>query len=67
MVPISPSNRFMRFTDSLIDPLMDPIRKRIPSSSMGAVNLAYTIAFIFAWWGLRILAAIILIALPYGW
>jgi uncharacterized protein YggT (Ycf19 family) len=67
MMPISPGNRFVRFVDALVSPLTDPIRKRIPSASMGMLNVSYTIAFIFAWWALRILAIVILQGLPGGW
>jgi len=67
MMPISPGNPFVRFVDSLVEPLVDPIRKRIPSTSMGMLNIGYTVAFIFAWWSLGVLAALIIQALPRGW
>ena len=67
MMPISPGNPFVRFVNSLVEPLVDPIRKRIPSTSMGMLNIGYTVAFIFAWWSLVILAILILQALPHGW
>jgi uncharacterized protein YggT (Ycf19 family) len=67
MMPVSPGNPFVRFVDSLVAPLVDPIRKRIPSTSMGMLNIGYTVAFIFAWWSLGILAALILQGLPHGW
>ncbi|HET8909182.1 MAG TPA: YggT family protein [Ktedonobacterales bacterium] len=67
MMPISPGNRFVRFVDALVSPLTDPIRKRIPSASMGMLNVSYTVAFIFAWWALRVLAFVIIQGLPGGW
>lgn len=67
MMPISPGNRFVRFVDALVSPLTDPIRKRIPSTSMGMLNVGYTIAFFFAWWALRALAFVIIQGLPGGW
>lgn len=67
MMPVSPGNPLMRFLDAIITPLTDPIRKRIPSTSMGMLNIGYSIAFIFAWWALGHLAVLILQALPYGW
>lgn len=67
MMPVSPGNPFVRFIDSLVAPLVDPIRKRIPSTSMGMVNIGYTVAFIFAWWSLRLLAGLILKGVPLGW
>lgn len=67
MMPQASGSRFVRFMEAMISPLTDPIRKRIPSASMGMLNLSYTIAFIFAWWSLQILASIILQALPFGW
>jgi uncharacterized protein YggT (Ycf19 family) len=67
MMPVSSGSRFVRFMDALVSPLTDPIRKRIPSASMGALNLSYTIAFIFAWWALRVLAFVIIQGIPGGW
>ena len=64
---IPPGNRFVRLIDAFVSPLTDPIRKRIPSMSAGMFNLSYTVAFIFAWWSLGILAFVILRALPSGW
>lgn len=67
MMPVSPGNPFVRFIDAIIAPVIDPIRKRIPSTSMGMLNIGYTVAFIFAWWALRVLAIVILQGLPGGW
>lgn len=67
MVPISPGNRFVRFIDAIITPVIEPVRKRIPSSSMGMLNIGYTVAFIFVWWSLQVLAFLILQGLPRGW
>jgi uncharacterized protein YggT (Ycf19 family) len=67
MMPISPGNPFVRFVNSLVEPLVDPIRKRIPSTSMGMLNIGYTVAFIVAWWSIGVLAGLILQALPRGW
>jgi uncharacterized protein YggT (Ycf19 family) len=57
----------VRFVNSLVEPLVDPIRKRIPSTSMGMLNIGYTVAFIFAWGSFGVLAGLILQALPRGW
>ena len=67
MMPGAGGSRFVRFLDAMIAPVVEPIRKRIPSTSMGMLNIGYTVAFIFAWWSLRVLAIIILLALPGGW
>jgi hypothetical protein len=34
---------------------------------MGMLNIGYTVAFIFAWWSIGVLAGLILQALPRGW
>lgn len=67
MMPVSPSNPFVRFIDSLITPLLDPIRKRIPRGTLGMFDVSYSIAFIFVWWSLEVVALLILQALPHGW
>lgn len=67
MMPGAQGHPLVRFLDAIIAPLTDPIRKRIPSASLGMLNISYSVAFIFAWWSLRVLAGVIMQALPYGW
>lgn len=67
MMPQAGGGRFMRFLETIIAPLLEPIRKRIPQVSMGMLNVGYTVAFIFVWWALGVLAYLILTALPDGW
>lgn len=67
MMPVSPGNPFVRFIDSLITPLLDPIRKSIPRATMGMFDVGYTVAFIFVWWALQVVALLVLQALPRGW
>ena len=56
MMPQAGGGRFIHFLESIVAPVIDPIRKRIPSTSMGMINIGYTVAFIFVWWSLQVLA-----------
>jgi uncharacterized protein YggT (Ycf19 family) len=67
MMPQAGGGRFLRFLETIIAPFTEPIRKRIPQSSVGMFSIGGTIAFVFAWWALRVLAIVIIIALPNGW
>ena len=67
MMPQAGGGRFIHFLESIIAPVIDPVRKRIPSTSMGMINIGYTVAFMFVWWSLQVLAYVILQGLPRGW
>jgi uncharacterized protein YggT (Ycf19 family) len=67
MMPQAGGSSFIRLLDAMIAPFVDPIRKRVPQSSVGMLAIGSTVAFIFAWWSLRVLAGLILQGLPGGW
>lgn len=64
---LSPGHPLVRFFDVMTGPLYDPLYKMIPKGNMGAFDMAGIIAFIFAWWGLGVMGALISFALPAGW
>jgi hypothetical protein len=39
----------------------------MPQTSLGMFSIGYSVAFIFVWWALRVLAILMLLALPSGW
>ena len=57
----------VRFFFNVTDPLIEPVARRIPRASVGALDLGATVAFIFAWWILTKLGDVIASALPFGW
>lgn len=64
---LSPDAPIIRFFNRLTSPLIDPIRRRIPSMSIGMFDLSWSIAFIFVFWVLLILDAVISATLPANW
>lgn len=64
---LSPGHPLVRFFDNITGPLYDPLYKMIPRGSTGAFDIAGIIAFIFAWWALGVMGALIAAALPAGW
>ena len=66
-LPLPPGNPFTRFFVRLTAPVLDPVARRIPSMAVGMFDLGMTIAFIFTWWMLGLLSALILSALPPTW
>jgi uncharacterized protein YggT (Ycf19 family) len=64
---LSPSNRFVRFFSNVVDPVVNPIARRMPRMAMGMFDIGYTVAFIFMAWALLQIDAYILYALPAGW
>jgi YggT family protein len=64
---LGPGNPVVRFVNDLTDPLLNPIRKRIPSMAAGVFDISMTVAFIFVFWALFMLSAFIQIALPAKW
>lgn len=67
MMPQAGGGRFMRLLEGIVSPVFDPVKKRIPNTSLGMLSIGYTVAFIFVWWALRVLAILMLLALPSGW
>ena len=64
---LPPDHPILRFFTRLTAPILEPLRKRIPSMSLGMLDLSYTIAFIFAWWAISIVGVLILYTLPARW
>ena len=64
---LGPSNPVVRFVNDLTDPLLNPIRKRIPSTSAGFMDISTTVALVFVFWALFMLSAFIQLALPAKW
>jgi len=64
---LSPGNPFVRFFDVITSPLYDPLYRALPPSSMGAFDLRGIIAFIFAWWALGVMGAMLAFANPGAW
>ena len=61
---LRPDHPIVRFLDRATAPMLEPLRKRIPSMSVGMFDLSFTIAFIFAIWVLGTLEFVIPAALP---
>jgi uncharacterized protein YggT (Ycf19 family) len=64
---VPPNHPIVRFFTRATAPVLDPLRRRIPTMSLGMLDLSTTIAFIFAWWALVALDALLQYALPAGW
>lgn len=64
---LSPGHPLVRFFDVMTGPLYDPLYRIVPKGSMGAFDLAGIIAFIFSWWALGVLSAMLTFAIPAGW
>ncbi len=67
MAFLSPDAPIIRFFNRITSPIVDPIRRRIPAMALGMLDLSWTVAFIFAFWGLLILQRLIYSALPSNW
>ncbi|MBF6589798.1 MAG: YggT family protein [Ktedonobacterales bacterium] len=65
--PLTPSNPLVRFFDTVTTPVLMPVRKRLPAMSIGMFDIGWTVAFLFAWWALTLLAGLLSGALPSGW
>jgi YggT family protein len=64
---LSAGNPVVRFINDLTNPLLNPIRKRLPSMAAGIFDISTTVALLFAFWVLFTLSALIQLALPVGW
>jgi len=51
----------------MTDPVLDPVRRRIPPMSVGFFDISSTVAYLFTWWGLTLLGGLIAMGLPAGW
>lgn len=64
---LDPAHPIIRFVSTVTSPILGPLRKRIPSMSLGMFDLSYTIALIFGIWSLGVVSALIYRTLPLGW
>jgi uncharacterized protein YggT (Ycf19 family) len=67
MAFLPPDAPIIRFFNRITSPMIDPIRRRLPSMSVGMMDLSWSVAFIFVFWGLLILNALISATLPANW
>ena len=67
MMPQAGGGRFIRLLETIVSPVFDPVKKRMPQTSLGMFSIGYSVAFIFVWWALRVLAILMIVALPNGW
>jgi len=67
MLFVPPNHPIVRFFDRVTSPMLGPLRRRIPSMSIGMMDVSYTIAFIFAFWVTVTLWYLISDLLPRGW
>lgn len=66
-LPIGTENPIVRFFVNVTDPFILPIQKRLPRVSVGMFDISTTIAFIFSWWAVGIVSALIQAGLPATW
>ncbi len=67
MAFLSPDAPIIRFFNRITTPKIDPIRRRLPSMSIGMMDLSWSVAFIFVFWGLLVLNRLISATLPATW
>ncbi len=58
-------NRFSRFFSNITGPILDPLDRIIPSITIG--GLSFRISWLFGWWAINIVAALLIQSLPSGW
>ncbi len=58
-------NRFTSFLAKITGPILDPLNRVIPSVTIG--GLSFRISWLFGWWAIQIVAALLIQALPSGW
>ncbi len=59
--------RIYAWVSNATDPLIEPIRRRMPRMSLGMFDVGGTVAFIFSWWALGMLTKYMLLSMPSGW
>jgi uncharacterized protein YggT (Ycf19 family) len=62
-----PSNPISRFFGNIVDPIIEPVARRMPNVTVGFLNISYTLAIIIMWWALMLIDTLILSALPPTW
>lgn len=64
---IPPTHPVVRFFTNITSPVLDPIRRLLPSMSVGVFDLSGTVAFLLAWWGIQLISTLLGLALPASW
>ncbi len=64
---LAPANPIVRFFGNIVDPVINPIARRLPRVSVGMFDIGFTVAFIFMFWALLQIDGYILYALPPSW
>jgi uncharacterized protein YggT (Ycf19 family) len=67
MVFLRPDAPIIRFFDRITGPMIDPVRRRIPTLAAGMFDMSYIIAWLLVFWVLLIMRGLILAAIPPGW
>jgi uncharacterized protein YggT (Ycf19 family) len=67
MVFLRPDAPIIRFFDRIVAPMLEPVRRRIPTMSLGMFDMSYIIAYLVIFWALLLLRGIVLQVLPPGW
>jgi uncharacterized protein YggT (Ycf19 family) len=58
-------NQFSLFFARVTGPILDPLDRLIPAISLGGIS--FRISWLFAWWAITIVSALLYQALPAGW
>jgi uncharacterized protein YggT (Ycf19 family) len=66
-IQLPAANPIVRFFGNVVDPIVNPIARRLPRMSAGAFDIGFTVAFIFMWWALSVIDGYILFSLPPSW
>lgn len=66
-LPIPQNNPFTLFFMRLTDPIILPVERRMPAMTVGPLDISGTVAFIFAWWALGVVGALLISGLPMNW
>jgi uncharacterized protein YggT (Ycf19 family) len=67
MVFLRPDAPIIRFFDQITGPMIEPLRRRLPTMSAGMFDVGFIIAFLVVFWSIYIVRGLILNALPLGW
>jgi uncharacterized protein YggT (Ycf19 family) len=67
MVFLRPDAPIIRFFDRITSPLIEPVRRRIPTMSLGMFDVGYVIAWLLVFWVILLLQGLLWAVLPTGW
>jgi uncharacterized protein YggT (Ycf19 family) len=67
MVFLRPDAPIIRLFDRIVAPMLEPVRRRIPTMSLGMFDMSYIIAYLVIFWVLTLLNVILQSVLPSGW